>query len=202
MQYVKYGNNRLHGFRGDVVWKRWQTDDDGWTTDAYLYYKLTNEPSASTTGPCPTICQSSRTPHHWKLPSTITRLNHPHQDHLNKLSGPFEQIFVFPSHGDSIWNLASIGPVVSEEKMFKECRQQMDNGGLPILSSPMSLRLRWAKKSYLNEWKIFQRKKCTGHFTQQFSVTLKSMLQNHTLRHCKQRDVGSVWIKAKECMKT
>ena len=33
--------------------------------------------------------------------------------------GPFEQIFVPPSHGDSIWNLASIGPVVSEKKMFK-----------------------------------------------------------------------------------
>ena len=34
--------------------------------------------------------------------------------------GLFEQIFVPPSHGDSIWNLASIGPVVSEDKMFKE----------------------------------------------------------------------------------
>ena len=40
--------------------------------------------------------------------------------------GPFEQTFVPPSHGDSIWNLASIGPVVSEEKMFKECGQQTD----------------------------------------------------------------------------
>ena len=52
--------------------------------------------------------------------------------------GPFEHTFVPPSHGDSIWNLASIGPVVSEEKMFKECgrrtdRQLMDDGGLPIL---------------------------------------------------------------------
>ena len=35
------------------------------------------------------------------------------------LPEPFEQIFVPPSHGNSIWNLASIGPVVSEEKMFK-----------------------------------------------------------------------------------
>ena len=34
---------------------------------------------------------------------------------------PFEQTFVPPSHGDSIRNLASIGPVVSEEKMFKAC---------------------------------------------------------------------------------
>ena len=33
--------------------------------------------------------------------------------------GPFEQIFVPPSQGGSIWNLASIGPVVSEEKVFE-----------------------------------------------------------------------------------
>ena len=42
--------------------------------------------------------------------------------------GPFEQTFVPPSHGDSVWNLASTGPVVSEEKMFKECGRQTDNG--------------------------------------------------------------------------
>ena len=47
--------------------------------------------------------------------------------------GPFEQTFVPPSHGDSIWNLASVGPVVSEEKMFKECGRWTDKGGLPIL---------------------------------------------------------------------
>ena len=29
--------------------------------------------------------------------------------------GPFEQTFVPPSHEGSIWNLALIGPVVSEE---------------------------------------------------------------------------------------
>ena len=42
MLYVKYGENQLHGFRGDVVWKCWQwwrTDDD-----ACLYYKLSYEP--------------------------------------------------------------------------------------------------------------------------------------------------------------
>ena len=48
--------------------------------------------------------------------------------------GPFEQTFIPPSHGDSIWNLASIGPVVSEKKTFKECgRQTTDDGGLSIL---------------------------------------------------------------------
>ena len=31
----------------------------------------------STAGPCPTICKSSRTPRHWKLPSTIAQPNHP-----------------------------------------------------------------------------------------------------------------------------
>ena len=42
--------------------------------------------------------------------------------------GPFEWTFVPPSYGDSIWNLASIGPVVSEEKMFKECGWRTDDG--------------------------------------------------------------------------
>ena len=32
--------------------------------------------------------------------------------------GPFEETFIPPSHGGSIWNLASIGPVASEKKMF------------------------------------------------------------------------------------
>ena len=35
-------------------------------------------PAASTAGPCPTICQSSKMPRHWKLPSTIARPNNPH----------------------------------------------------------------------------------------------------------------------------
>ena len=49
--------------------------------------------------------------------------------------GSFEQIFVPPSHGGSIWNLTLIGQAVSEEKMFKECgrRRTTDDGGLPIL---------------------------------------------------------------------
>ena len=33
--------------------------------------------------------------------------------------GPFEQTFVPPSQGGSTSNWASIGPVVSEEKMFE-----------------------------------------------------------------------------------
>ena len=45
--------------------------------------------------------------------------------------GPFEQIFIPPSHGDSIWNLASVVPVVSEEKMFKECGWRTDRRQTP-----------------------------------------------------------------------
>ena len=35
--------------------------------------------------------------------------------------GPFEQTFIPLSHRSSLWNLTLIGPVNSEEKMFKEC---------------------------------------------------------------------------------
>ena len=33
--------------------------------------------------------------------------------------GPFEQTFIPPSHGGSIWNLASIVQAVSKEKKFE-----------------------------------------------------------------------------------
>ena len=44
--------------------------------------------------------------------------------------GLFEQTFVTPSHGGSIWNLTLIGQAVSEEKKFKECGRgwRTDNG--------------------------------------------------------------------------
>ena len=59
--------------------------------------------------------------------------------------GPFEQTFIPPSHGGSIWNLTLTGLAVSEEKMFKECGRQTDGRWRPTyaISSPMSLRLRW-----------------------------------------------------------
>ena len=38
--------------------------------------------------------------------------------------GPFEQTFVPLFLGGSIWNMTLIGPVVSEEKMFEECRRR------------------------------------------------------------------------------
>ena len=36
----------------------------------------------------------------------------------------FEQIFVPPSQGSSMWNLTLIGPVVSEEMMFEKSEHQ------------------------------------------------------------------------------
>ena len=56
--------------------------------------------------------------------------------------GPFEQTFVPPSQRSSIWNLTLTGPVVSEQKMFKECGWWRPT--YPI-SSPVSLWLMWAK---------------------------------------------------------
>ena len=69
--------------------------------------------------------------------------------------GLFEQTFVPPSHGGSIWNLTLIGQAVSEKKMFKRCGWRTDDGWTvdvrrrptyPI-SSPVSLWLKWAKKA-------------------------------------------------------
>ena len=41
--------------------------------------------------------------------------------------GSFEQTFVAPFHGGSIWNLTLIGQAVSEQKMFKEYGRRTDN---------------------------------------------------------------------------
>ena len=75
--------------------------------------------------------------------------------------GPFKQTFVFPSQWGSIWNLASIGPLVSEEMfeiadihtyMHTRIHKYIRTYGrwrraCPI-SSPVSLRLRWAGNAY------------------------------------------------------
>ena len=42
--------------------------------------------------------------------------------------GPFEQTVVPLSHRSSIWNLTFIGPVVSDEKIFKECGRWRTTG--------------------------------------------------------------------------
>ena len=51
---------------------------------------------------------------------------------LDMWPGPFEETFVPPSEGGSTWNLALIGPLVSEEKMFENVDTHMDDRGLPI----------------------------------------------------------------------
>ena len=67
---------------------------------------------------------------------------------------PFEQTFVPASQGVSICNLNLIGPVVAEEKMFEIADRRTDDGRQTTdgrrsdwytISSPMRLRLRWAK---------------------------------------------------------
>ena len=70
---------------------------------------------------------------------------------LVMLPRPFEQTFVPLSYGVSIWDLSSIGQVVSEEKMFENVDRQTDAGRLShsyTNSSPRTLRLKWAKKGY------------------------------------------------------
>ena len=63
--------------------------------------------------------------------------------------GSHMQTFVPPSHGGATWNLTSIGPVVQEEKVFENVNtRHTDKQPCHMISSPMSLRLRWAKKSY------------------------------------------------------
>ena len=55
---------------------------------------------------------------------------------LAKWPGPLEQIFVPPSQRGSIWNLAILGPVVSEEKIFENVdftHIHTDDRGLLIL---------------------------------------------------------------------
>ena len=69
--------------------------------------------------------------------------------------GPRIQTFVPLSHGFSIWNFTSIALVVSEEKMFENVdrlqttyyrRQTTTTEASHTISSPVSIRLRWAKK--------------------------------------------------------
>ena len=75
---------------------------------------------------------------------------------------PFEQLFIPPIPGGYIWNLVTIGPVVSEEKSFEIVdgrrrttddddgrRTTTDDGACLYYKLPRSLRLRWANKTAL-----------------------------------------------------
>ena len=63
----------------------------------------------------------------------------------------FGQLYVPPIPGGYIWNLVTIGPVVSEEKSFEifdgRRRTTTDDGACLYYKLPRSLRLRWAKKA-------------------------------------------------------
>ena len=69
MLYVKYGENRLHGFRGDVVWKCWRrtTTTDGRRMPAYTIsspspqVRWANKIIASCTVIKSTVCTSKWT---------------------------------------------------------------------------------------------------------------------------------------------
>ena len=65
--------------------------------------------------------------------------------------GPYMQTFVPPSHGGSTWNMTSIGPMVPEEKTFENINTWHTDRQQPwhMISSPMSLRLRWANNQSL-----------------------------------------------------
>ena len=72
--------------------------------------------------------------------------------------------FRAPSHSGSIWNLALIGPVISEEKMFEGSGRRMP---AYTINSPLSLWLRWANKQrILHEWSFHMKfmKRACGEF--------------------------------------
>ena len=79
--------------------------------------------------------------------------------------GPFEQTLIPPSQRGSIWNLASISPVVSAEKMFENVDNKThiyiptDGRQRPTytISSPMSFR--WAKNPFLKVLRSFPSQK-------------------------------------------
>ena len=85
--------------------------------------------------------------------------------------GPFEQTFVPPSKGVSIWNLSSIRPVVSEEKMFEIVDGRTTDDGVTgiLLAHPRAfgsgelkiwfltktVRKGWKQHSVLNQFLLF-----------------------------------------------
>ena len=61
-------------------------------------------------------------------------------------SRPFEYFFFPKGPGGCIWNLVTIGPVVSEDKSFEIVDgRTTDDGACLYYKLPWSLRLRWAK---------------------------------------------------------
>ena len=89
---------------------------------------------------------------HWPFGSGRRRLFtiYGHGGHLGHVNWIGWTNFCSPSHGGSIWNLTLIGPVVSEE-MFENVDIHTYRWQRPTypISSPLCLRLRWAKNEVL-----------------------------------------------------
>ena len=78
--------------------------------------------------------------------------------------GPLEQTFVPPSHRSSIWNLTSTGPVVSEEKMFKECgwwwrRMTMTEAYLSYKLTKWAFGSGELKRGITQHWQVLRKRK-------------------------------------------
>ena len=69
--------------------------------------------------------------------------------------GRFEQLFVPPTPGGNIWNLVTIGPVVSEEKSFEivDGRRRMTEPAYTISSPEPSAQVSY-KWTLGDDWKI------------------------------------------------
>ena len=77
---------------------------------------------------------------------------------------PFEQVFVPPIPGGYIWNLVTIGPVVSEEKSFEivDGRRRTTEPAYTI-SSPGAFGSGELKSSYILKLKIRQKARQNTH---------------------------------------
>ena len=107
-------------------------------------------------------------------------------------SGPVERTFIPPCKEGSTWNLASIGPVVSEEKMFENVDIHTHGRQRPsyTMSSPVSLRLRWAKLKFFPNIRVSQIYSCHNKQMSHDMTKPKKWV-------CAQRRLRSAWASAK-----
>ena len=141
-------------------------------------------PAASTAGPCPTICQSSRTPRHWKLPSTIALPNHPNLSW--SVTKPPK--WCEPSEDCTVWSVlkgCSIDGQVSKASSWKQL----------ILIRLQMCRLIWVSLSW--EHVILYVLPCAAHFYLSDSVGIIEMSRNwyarvwYRMRHSSMSTSGS-----------
>ena len=77
--------------------------------------------------------------------------------------GPFEQTFVPPSKGVSIWNLGSIGPVVSELKKRRCLKMLTDAGVIVILLAHIEAFGSGGLKMRTNSFKLYIKNEAFDH---------------------------------------